>query len=117
VPDSSVDARLRLQLEELASSMCTALNDPKHLTLLYALRGGPLTVSELSELLDTPQSNTSQHLAILRDRGLVVATRQGNSVYYSLRYPKVLQAVDLLREVMSDETERQQELHALAPSA
>lgn len=112
-----MDARLRRQLEELASSMCKALNDPKRLTLLYALRDGPLTVSELSELLESPQSNTSQHLAILRDRGLVVAVRQGNSVCYSLRYPKVLRAVDLLREVMSDESERQQELHTLAPSA
>ena len=112
-----VDTRLRRQLEELASSMCKALNDPKRLALLYALQDGPRTVSELSELLDSPQSNTSQHLAILRDRGLVAAERQGNSVCYSLRYPKVLKAVDLLREIMSDETERQQELHALAPSA
>lgn len=49
------------------------------------------------------QSNTSQHLAILRDRGIVNVERDGLNSYYSLRSKKVLQAIDLLREFMAEE--------------
>jgi DNA-binding transcriptional ArsR family regulator len=102
-----IDSLLRQELDELVASMCKALNDPKRLLLLYALRSGRYTVSELCELIEAPQSNTSQHLAVLRDRGLVEAERQGNNVVYSLRHPKVIDAIDILRGVMSDELERQ----------
>lgn len=104
------DQHLRAELEELHAKLCKALNDPKRLQLIYALGESPRTVSELCELLDAPQTNVSQHLGVLRDRGVVDAERTGNSVRYSLRHPKVLDAVDLLREVMADEFERQ---HAL----
>ena len=90
--------------------MCKALNDAKRLTVLYALREGPHTVGELCEILGAPQSNTSQHLAVLRNRGLVDTERDGNAVRYSLRHQKILEAIDVLREVMSDEVARQ---HAL----
>lgn len=105
-----IDSRLRQELDELVASMCKALNDPKRLLLLYALRFGAHTVTELCEVIEAPQSNTSQHLAVLRDRGLVEAERQGNNVLYSLRHPKVIEAIDVLRSVMSDELARQQAL-------
>jgi len=107
-----IDSLLRQELDELVASMCKALNDAKRLLLLYALRGGSYTVSELCEIIEAPQSNTSQHLAVLRDRGLVEAERQGNNVVYSLRHPKVIDAIDILRAVMSDELERQTALRA-----
>jgi ArsR family transcriptional regulator len=98
---------VRQELDELVSSMCKALKDPKRLMLLYALSDQPRTVGELSQILEAPPSNTSQHLAVLRDRGLIEGERQGNNVVYSLRHPKVVQAIDLLRDVMNDELERQ----------
>jgi ArsR family transcriptional regulator len=103
---------LRHELDELVAGVCKALNDPKRLLLLYALRDDHYTVSELCELIDAPQSNTSQHLAMLRDRRLVEAERQGNNVVYSLRHPKVIKALDLLREIMADELERQTALRS-----
>ena len=107
-----IDSLLRQELDELVASMCKALNDSKRLLLLYALRDGRYTVTELCELIEAPQSNTSQHLAVLRDRGLVEAERQGNNVVYSLRHPKVIEAIDILRGVMSDELHRQTALRA-----
>ena len=105
-----IDERLRAELDELVGSMCKALNDSKRLLLIYALRSGPHTVSELSAVIEAPQSNTSQHLAVLRDRGLVDTARAGNNVLYSLRHPKVIDAIDILRGVMEDEIARQQAL-------
>jgi DNA-binding transcriptional ArsR family regulator len=110
-----IDPLLRSELDELGARLCKALNDPKRLLVLYALADSPHSVSELCNVLDAPQSNTSQHLAVLRDRGLVGAERQGNTVLYSLRHRKVLAAIDLLREVMADELDRQQALRAHRP--
>lgn len=105
-----IDARLRHELDELVANMCKALNDPKRLLVLYALSDGPHTVSELCEVLEIQQSNASQHLAVLRTAGMVDTERQGNSVVYSLRHPKVIDAVDQLRGIMGDELERRQRL-------
>ncbi|MHB8294956.1 MAG: ArsR/SmtB family transcription factor [Acidimicrobiales bacterium] len=107
---TAIDQLLRQELEELVAGMCKALNDPKRLMVLYALRDGPHSVGELSQLIVAPQSNTSQHLAVLRDRGLIEADRQGNTVVYSLRHRKVIEAIDLLRGVLNDEIARQQSL-------
>ncbi|NNN16458.1 MAG: winged helix-turn-helix transcriptional regulator [Acidimicrobiaceae bacterium] len=93
-------------MEDLVDNMCMALNDPKRLMVLWALREGPHSVGELSDLLESPPSNVSQHLAILRTRGLVDTERQGNSIYYHLRHPKIIVAIDLLREVLRDEIDR-----------
>lgn len=103
-----LDERLRVELDELTSRMCKALNDSKRLMLLYVLGEAERTVTDLCDLLDLPQSNVSQHLAVLRERGLVEARRDGAYMIYRLRHPKILEAVNLLREVMADELERQQ---------
>lgn len=105
-----LDDQLRNELTELTLSICKALNDPKRLMILYALRQGALTVSELVDLLDASQANVSQHLAILRDRGIVEPDRRGNNVYYSLRHPEVIDAVELLRAMMSAEVGRRAEV-------
>ena len=103
-----VDGALRDELDELVAGMCKGLNDPKRLLVLYALSDGPHTVSELCDVLQAPQSNTSQHLAVLRTAGMVDTERRGNSVIYSLRHPKVIDAIDKLREILADELDRRQ---------
>lgn len=108
----SIDPRLRQELDDLHAGMCKALSDPKRLVILYALSDGPRNVTELCEVVGASQPNTSQHLAFLRDRGVIDAERQGNNVVYSLRYPAVIDALDLLREVMADELARRQALRA-----
>jgi DNA-binding transcriptional ArsR family regulator len=109
-PPAPLDRRLRQELEELVAQMCNAINEPKRLMVIYALGAGPRTVNELAEILEAPQSNTSQHLAVLRNRGLVDVQRRGSHAIYSLRYPKIIEAIDLLRDVLSEEIARQ---HAL----
>lgn len=94
--------------------MCKAIADPKRLLILNELRDGPCSVSDLVESLGLPQPNISQHLAILRDRGVVLAERSGTNVYYRNASPKVLQAIDLLREFMAEETAARADLERRA---
>ncbi|MFV1961623.1 MAG: ArsR/SmtB family transcription factor [Acidimicrobiia bacterium] len=94
---------VKQELDRLHASICKGLADPKRLLIINTLRDGPMSVSEICDDLDLPQSNVSQHLAILRDKGLVVSKRDGQFVYYSLASQKIVEAMDLLREVMADQ--------------
>jgi DNA-binding transcriptional ArsR family regulator len=107
-----IDDALRAELGELTATLCRALNDPKRLLLLYALADGPRTVGELTELVGASQTNVSQHLAVLRERGIVEASRDGANVRYALRYPRILEAVEVLRGVLAEEVDRRRDLLA-----
>ena len=104
----------RHEIFRLHAQFCQALSDPKRLLILVELRGGKsLTVSELARALATTQSNTSQHLAVLRQKGIVVATRDGSFVRYSLADKRILDAIDMLLEVLATQLAQQGErIHA-----
>ena len=92
------------EIYEFHARVCKAIADAKRLLIINELRDGPRSVGELVTALDIPQANASQHLGVLRDRGIVTARRSGSNIYYSLTSPKIVEAIDLLYEFM---TERQ----------
>ncbi len=98
-----MDKQVAAELHELHARVCKAIADPKRLLIINELRERELSVGDLCEALDLSQSNASQHLAILRDRGVVTSRRQGTSVIYTLRGTKVIEAVDLLREFLAED--------------
>ncbi|MFD1659080.1 ArsR/SmtB family transcription factor [Streptomyces caeni] len=89
---------------QLYARVCKAIADQKRLLIINELREGPRTVGEIVEALGISQPNASQHLAMLRDRGIVRTRREGSNVYYTLTSVKILQAVDLLCEFMAERT-------------
>lgn len=94
---------LKQELDRLHASVCKGLADPKRLLIINALRDGEMSVSDICDQLELPQSNVSQHLGILRDKGLVASRREGQKVYYSLTSLKLVEAMDLLRELMAEQ--------------
>ncbi len=88
------------EISELHARVCKAIADVKRLLIINELRDGPRSVGELAAALDIPQANASQHLAILRDRGVVTARRSGSNIYYALASPKIVEAIDLLYAFM-----------------
>ena len=97
---------LRAELVQLTATLCHALNDPKRLLILHALAGGPSSVGALAEAVDATVANVSQHLAVLRDRGLVDGERDGLSVIYTLRYPELIDVIADLRAILRTELTR-----------
>lgn len=87
----------------LHSEMCKTLANEKRQRILDTLRDGELTVSELQEHTRIPQATLSQHLAILRTKGVLVSERDGAHVRYSIANVKILQAFDLISEVMAEQ--------------
>jgi DNA-binding transcriptional ArsR family regulator len=88
------------EVTQLHADICSALADPTRILLLYALVEKPCTVNELTAVVKISQPATSRHLKVLRERGLVNTTRLGQSVEYSLNDPRIIQALDLLRDVL-----------------
>lgn len=93
---------MRDEIYQLHAQICRALADPKRLLIINELREGEKSVGELVAALGLSQANVSQHLGVLREKLLVTPRRDGTTIYYSLPNPKVVQAFDLLREVMAD---------------
>lgn len=100
----------REEIHELHARLCKAIADPNRILILYSLAEGASTVSELAEALEVPQPTVSRHLKVLRERGLARATRDGQSVIYRLRDPRVIEALNLLRAVLADTLQQQADL-------
>ncbi len=84
------------------SELCKTLANPKRQQLLGTLRDREMSVGELAQSTGIGQATVSQHLAILRSRGIVKVRRQGSFAYYSITNLKIIQAFDLITEVMRE---------------
>ena len=105
-----MDEQFERQVTLLHASICQAMADPKRILILYALRERDMYVHEIADALNTPQSTVSRHLKTLRDKGIVVAAREGGSVKYSLDDPRVIDALDIMRGVLRDMLTRNADL-------
>ncbi|MCW4002414.1 MAG: metalloregulator ArsR/SmtB family transcription factor [Candidatus Bathyarchaeota archaeon] len=108
-------AKIDMTIYELQAEISKTLANPIRLAVLHSLREGEKTVNELSEILGARQSNLSQHLAVLRQRGIVKTRKQGASIFYSTSNPKINQACDMVREVLLDQLKQKQELAKAYP--
>ncbi len=79
--------------------MARALADAKRLCVLRCLGEGELSVRDLSERVGCHVPNMSQHLAVLRNSGLVLTRRDGNVIYYRLADAQILEACRLLESI------------------
>src|SRR3989337_446790 len=84
----------------LHAEICKTLSNPIRLEILNLLRNGTKSVNELVLLTGVRQATVSQHLAVLRQRGVVSTKREGINIYYEVANPKITRACDLLREVL-----------------
>ena len=109
-----MENNLRVEITQLHAQVCSGLSDPTRILILYKVADGPINVSELANALEIPQPTVSRHLKVLRERRMVIAQRDGKSVFYSLSDERIIQALDLLRAVLASALEDQV---ALARSA
>ncbi|MBI5953010.1 MAG: helix-turn-helix transcriptional regulator [Chloroflexi bacterium] len=86
----------------LQAKLFRGFADPSRLSILEALRDGEHTVSDLVQTTRLTQPNVSNHLACLRDCGLVSLRQQGRFAYYSLSDDRVAQLLQLADELLAD---------------
>ena len=73
------------------------LAHPIRIHIVESLRNGELPVSAILDRTGVEPANVSQHLAVLRSKGLVVNRKEGSQVFYSLRDPLIIVALDTMR--------------------
>ena len=81
-----------------ASHSLKAMAHPLRLKILCILGGvGEVSVQDIVEQVGTSQSNISQHLSILREKGILASRKDANKVYYRIADPKILQLIGAMR--------------------
>ncbi len=85
-----------------ASLAMKAIAHPLRLKVLCVLGEGELSVQEIVDSVGTTQSNISQHLAILRDKGVLNTRKDANRVYYRIGDPRTLKLVGMMRDVFCE---------------
>jgi len=103
----------RLQLFKMQADICKTMADPKRLMIVHELREGELSVGELASRLELPQANISQHLSLMRKRGIVTTRRDGTTIFYSLASRKIAEACDIVQCVLAEQLEGNRKLASL----
>ena len=87
-------------LQDFKAELFRTLGNPLRVRILEALRSaGSLTVTELHQTVGAEQSNVSQHLSIMRSRGLLETTRKGTNISYSAAEPGIFDLLDVARSI------------------
>ncbi len=91
------------QIYAYHAEMCKVLSHPKRLELIDILRDKEMSAGELGERLSLTPANLSQHLTMMRERHILVSRKEGNVVYYRIATLRLLEACDLLREILFEQ--------------
>lgn len=90
-----------LPIHAIKADFFRVLGHPARVRILELLRGGDQTVGELQAALNLDSSGTSQHLAALRRTGIVEGRKEGTSVRYSVRDPRIFELLEIARQIIS----------------
>ena len=90
---------------EMAARALKAIAHPLRLKMLCVLGDQEACVQEIVDAVGTSQSNISQHLAILREKGVLLTRKDANRVFYRVGDQRTLQLVGMMREVFCGEGE------------
>ncbi len=96
---------IKKEVYEMQAEICKTLANPKRLEIIAALKEGERSVGELVSRLGITKANVSQHLAVLRQRKMVSARREGVNIYYSIHNPKIIEACALMKSVLLEQLE------------
>jgi ArsR family transcriptional regulator, virulence genes transcriptional regulator len=90
-------------LYEMQAEICKTLTNPKRIEILNTLKTEEKTVTELVTALGASKANVSQHLAVMRHKGILATRREGVNIYYRVSNPKVIEACALMKEVLFEQ--------------
>lgn len=85
---------------QLISNVFKALAHPTRIQIAKLLRNGEMCVCEILPNLDSEQSNTSQHLTVLKNQGIVESRKDGSKVIYAIKNKEVYDMIDLAEAII-----------------
>jgi DNA-binding transcriptional ArsR family regulator len=97
-------------IHKIKADFFRTLGHPARVRVLELLKDGELTVGELQAELEIDSSGASQHLGAMRRQGLLDSRREGTSVFYRVRDPRVFQLLETARQLIGSHLEETQAL-------
>ena len=88
------------EIFEIQAEFCKMLAHPKRLMIINLLSAGEKNVGEIAEEIGLSPTNVSQHLRLLKDRHVVNLRKEHQTVFYSLRYPQLIDACHIIQNVL-----------------
>jgi ArsR family transcriptional regulator len=88
---------------KLQADICKIFANDKRLEIINLLKEKEMSNSELMQKTGLPKVNISQHMNVLKTKGVVLTRREGIQIYYRIANPKIIQACNLMREVLMDQ--------------
>lgn len=85
---------------EMHGDLCKVLIHPLRLYIMDSLRENEKSVADLLNGLEVSKANISQHLAILKSHGIISSRRDGQNIYYRLEQPKIVEAIDMIHQIL-----------------
>lgn len=98
------------ELYRLHAEFCKFMASPKRIEILFLLGEKEMCVDELATEMTVKVPNISQHLSVMREKGVVDFRREGTKMYYKIANPKTLQACIIMREAMIEQMQKQMEM-------
>ena len=98
------------ELYKLHAEICKVFSNSTRLEILNLLGDKNMSVTELIYKTRLSQANVSQHLSIMKSKGIVVSERDGKMIYYKLLNPKIIKAFDIIRDVLSEGLEKNRKI-------
>jgi DNA-binding transcriptional ArsR family regulator len=99
--NASAEAVQRGAVYQMKAEFFRVLGHPVRVRILELLRDGERTVGDLQHELQMDSSGTSQHLGVLRKHGILEGRREGTSVYYTVRDPRIFQLLEVARQILT----------------
>jgi DNA-binding transcriptional ArsR family regulator len=97
----AAEAIQRRAVYQMKAEFFRILGHPVRVRILELLKDGERTVGDLQSELQMDSSGTSQHLGVLRKHGILEARREGTSVYYTVRDPRIFQLLEVSRQILT----------------
>ncbi len=91
------------QLYDLQADICKIFANAKRLEIINTLKDGECSTGELIDKIGLSKANLSQHMGVLKSKGVVVTRREGINIFYRIANPKIVQACRLMREVLLEQ--------------
>jgi DNA-binding transcriptional ArsR family regulator len=88
---------------ELHADLCKIFSNAKRLEIIDSLKDKEMSAGELIARIGLSKANLSQHMSVLKLKGVILTRREGVNIYYRIANPKIFQACHLIREVLFDQ--------------
>ncbi len=93
------------RIYEMHAGVCAALGNAKRIQIIDLLQDGEKSAGTLVQEMGILKANLSQHLNVLKTKGIVMSRREGVSIYYRITNPKIVTACQLMRQVLMEQLE------------